>query len=379
MSKKVLIVYTNYGTGHFMAAKAIEEYLIHHYSDYKIKLLDPLSFSRPIINKFFAKMGKLVATKFRKFRLKMYQKKMYQNYFYKSKFDIFCIWLFWTKKLKKKLLEINPDIIISTQVGPTGLLASHKQLLQIKIISVFTDYGIHRMYTSPHELVDLFCVPTKDIQQQMIRIGISENKIIVTGIPVRTSFLEDKINKKEFTHQYQLVENQPILLFLCGGGLGYDNAFVYFKELLKSDYSFSYLFVAGQNEQLFTSAKKLANQYKKTGKIFGYVKEIDQLMKVSDFIIGKPGGIMTSEALNLSVPVCAIAPIPGQEIQNALFIEQNQFGLYIKNIQEFRIFLEKLKNKQIKRSYYSNNITKRFEKFSFDIFNIINDHVRKEK
>ncbi len=367
MPKKVLIVYTNYGTGHFMAAKAIEEYLINHYPDYKVELLDPLSFSRPIINRFFAKMGKLVATKFRKFRLKMYQKKMYQNYFYKSRFDTFCIWLFWTKKLKRKLLKMNPDIIISTQVGPTGLLASHKQFLQAKVISVFTDYGIHRMYTSPHELIDMFCVPTKDIQNQMIKIGISKHKITVTGIPVRLNFLENKINKKSLIRQYQLVENQPILLFLCGGGLGYDNAFVYFKELLKSDYSFSYLFIAGQNKQLFTSAKKLAGQYKKTGKIFEYVKEIDQLMKISDLVIGKPGGIMTSEALNLGIPVCAIAPIPGQEIQNAIFIEKNQFGLYIKNIQEFRLFLDQLKNKQIKLSHYSNNIKKKFENFSFDI------------
>ena len=64
MAKNVLILYTNYGTGHYMAAKAIEEYIKDNYKDYIVQVLDPLSFSRPIINKLFAKIGKIAATKF---------------------------------------------------------------------------------------------------------------------------------------------------------------------------------------------------------------------------------------------------------------------------------------------------------------------------
>ena len=64
-------------------------------------------------------------------------------------------------------------------------------------------------------------------------------------------------------------------------------------------------------------------------------------------IFGKPGGIMTSEALNLNVPICAIEPIPGQEINNANFISQNKFGFYIKNLQEFEKFLTDLEKGKI--------------------------------
>ncbi len=357
MKKNILIVYTNYGTGHYMAAKAIEENLKKRYKDYHIEILDPLSYSRPIINKLFGKIGKFLATKFRKFRKKLYDKKMYQNYMKNDLFFKFCIHLFWTKKLKNKLLSLNPDIVISTQVGPTGLIAAKKDLFHIKLISVFTDYGIHRMYTVAHEFIDIFCVPTTKIKRKLIEIGIDKDKIKVTGIPVHENFVlqERKIYKPE----------KPLFLFMCGGGLGYENAFKYFEIMLKSKYDFNYIFVSGKNKTLIEKAKRASEKYKKEGQVLGYVENMDELLKSTTMILGKPGGIMTSEALNLSVPVCAIEPIPGQEINNAKFISENNFGFYIKDLKEFELFLENLEKKKIDLEKYSENIKINFEPFNF--------------
>lgn len=364
--KNVLILYTNYGTGHYMAAKAIEEYIINNYPNYNVEVLDALSYSRPFINRIFAKTGKVVATKFRRFRGKLYKKKMYNNYLKNSYFYKLCIKIFWTKKLEKKLLEINPNIIISTQVGPTGLIASNKHLFEAKLISVFTDYGIHRMYTVAHKFIDIFCVPDNSIKKKMIDIGIDKNKIEVTGIPVRAKFLVgDNYNKDKFIKEYQLLNNKPIFLFICGGGLGYDNAFIYFEKLLQLDYEFSYIFVAGKNESLFNRAEKLASKYNKCGKICGYVDGIEKLIKCSDMVFGKPGGIVTSETLNSGVPLCAIAPIPGQETNNAMFIDNKKYGFYIKNLDEFNDFLDNLKSNKIDLEKYKKNINNNFKKFSF--------------
>ena len=339
MKKNILILYTNYGTGHYMAAKALEEHVKTNYKNYNVQLLDPLSYSRPIINKLFAKVGNIVSTKFRKFRGKLYKKEMYQNYLKNSYFFTFCTKLFWTKKLHKKITDFNPNIIISTQVGPTGLIAAHKNLFDIKLISVFTDYGLHRMYTVAHELIDIFCVPNKDIEKQMINIGITKEK--------------------------------PILLFICGGGLGYSNAFTYFEKMLQTNYDFSYIFISGRNNNLAKKATKIASKYNKHGKVLGYVENIDEFIKSSTLVLGKPGGIVTSETLNSEVPLCAIEPIPGQETNNALFISNNQFGFYITSIKNFEIFLETLKTNKINLDNYKKNIKNKFQKFNFiDLKNI---------
>ena len=176
--KKILIIYTNYGTGHKMVAKALKDKIEKIEANSEVIMLDILSYSRPIINKFFAKTGKIVATKFRNFRKKLYDKKMYSKFNKKSRFYDFCIKLFWTKRIKNKLKQINADIIISTQVGPTGLIAGNKDFFpNIKLISVITDYGLHNMYTLYNEKIDEFYVPTKEIKQELANIGINKNKI----------------------------------------------------------------------------------------------------------------------------------------------------------------------------------------------------------
>ncbi|MDE6292822.1 MAG: hypothetical protein K2L98_03990, partial [Bacilli bacterium] len=177
--KKALVLYTNYGTGHYKAALAIEEYLVNNYKDIEVYLMDPLTLGRPFINKIFANVGKIFATRLRWLRKHIYKNKMYRNYFKRFWFYDFCIKLFFTKKVKREILRIDPDVIISTQVGPTGIIAANKTEFRAKLISVLTDYGIHRMFTVAHEFVAIFWVPTDKVKEEMVNLGINEDKIVV--------------------------------------------------------------------------------------------------------------------------------------------------------------------------------------------------------
>lgn len=364
--KKILILYTMYGTGHYMAAKGIEDDLRERYPNYKVELFDPFSYAYPKINKLFAGVGRLMATRLRKFRNLIYKKTMYQNYTKNFWYMNLGVKFFWTKKLKNKLLEFNPDIIISTQVGPTAVIAEHKDLFDAKLVVVYTDYGVHRLYVLPHKDVDLFCVPTDGIKNEMIDLGVDKNKIKVTGIPVCKKFRKkDTILKKVEIITKKVTKIKPTFLFVCGGGMGYDNAFTYFEFLLQSKYEFKYIFVAGRNEELVKRATELANKHKKKGKIYGYVKNMDELMYSSDMVIGKPGGIITSECLNTITPLCAVEPIPGQEIKNSLFVNDNKFGFYIESKEKFMDLLKDIDSGKIKLDDYRKNIKKNFVKFSF--------------
>lgn len=368
MPKNILILYTSYGTGHYMAAQAIAEHLAAKFPEANIKVLDPLTFSRPFINRIFAWTGRLVATRFRHFRSKLYKRKMYRDYFKPSRFMNFCTKFFWTHKLQKFLVDFYPDFIISTQVGPTGLIAAHKHLFHAPLISVFTDYGVHRYYTVCHNLVDLFFVPTAEIQQQMINLGIPESKLRVTGIPVRAAFLQSSRTKKCPS------EGLPVFLFVCGGGQGYINAFEYFKQLLDLSYPCSYIFVAGHNCRLLKKAERLAKHAQTMGQVLGFVNDLDELMQQSSLVFGKPGGLLTSEALSLGAPFCALSPIPGQESLNAKFLVDHYFGFAPANIAEFQSLLKRLETNEIDLNSYRKTIHDNFHKFSFpdEVLNKIN-------
>ena len=53
-------------------------------------------------------------------------------------------------------------------------------------------------------------------------------------------------------------------------------------------------------------------------------------MHISDLVITKPGGLTTSESLACNLPLIIINPIPGQEEENAEFLEKVGVAIWIK-------------------------------------------------
>ena len=49
----------------------------------------------------------------------------------------------------------------------------------------------------------------------------------------------------------------------------------------------------------------------------GFTTQMDRFMAAADLLVGKAGGLTTSEALARHLPMALIEPIPGQEFRNA--------------------------------------------------------------
>ena len=50
----------------------------------------------------------------------------------------------------------------------------------------------------------------------------------------------------------------------------------------------------------------------------GFTTEMDQYMAAANLLVGKAGGLTTSEALARHLPMTLIEPIPGQEFRNVM-------------------------------------------------------------
>ena len=53
-------------------------------------------------------------------------------------------------------------------------------------------------------------------------------------------------------------------------------------------------------------------------------------MSISNLVVTKPGGMTTTESLASHLPMVIINPIPGQEEENAEFLESKGVGIWIK-------------------------------------------------
>ena len=63
--------------------------------------------------------------------------------------------------------------------------------------------------------------------------------------------------------------------------------------------------------------------------VYGFVDNVDVFMDASDCLIGKPGGLTTSEALAKELPMIMVDPIPGQEERNVEFLLNNGLALSV--------------------------------------------------
>jgi processive 1,2-diacylglycerol beta-glucosyltransferase len=119
---------------------------------------------------------------------------------------------------------------------------------------------------------------------------------------------------------------RPVLLVLAGG-LGLPMLKKSVQTLFHLNRPVQIITVAGKNEALRRRLDKFAppdhirliNQ--------GYVRNMHELLTVSDLVITKPGGLTVSECLAKRRPMLLYAPIPGQEERNADFALRHELAM----------------------------------------------------
>ena len=77
-------------------------------------------------------------------------------------------------------------------------------------------------------------------------------------------------------------------------------------------------------------------------KPFGYTLEMDELMTASDLVIGKPGGLTTSEALAKGLVFVIVNPIPGQEERNSDHLLEASVAIRSNNLPTLSYKLDRL-------------------------------------
>ncbi|WP_339229333.1 glycosyltransferase [Oceanobacillus sp. FSL K6-2867] len=320
-NSRILILTGSYGNGHLKVSKTLKETLMAYGCNEVIES-DLYLEAHPLLTK---------ATKFLYIKSFTYGQKLYGSFYYAgnkeksiSPFDF--INYYGRKTLANLVKEFNPDIIINTfpmTVVPEFLKKTGSPL---PMVNVLTDFGLHNNWI--HEEIGRYYVASEDLKAEMIRKGIPSDKIKVTGIPIQSSFEED-YDKDVLLESYGLNKNMPVTL-LAAGAHGVLKNMVDIVDRLLAIKNNQVIIVCGHNKKLKMS---LTNKFGENNhvKILGYTNNMDDLMKLSNVMITKPGGITLSEALAVQVPLILYRSVPGQERENALFFERKGACINVDN------------------------------------------------
>jgi len=143
-------------------------------------------------------------------------------------------------------------------------------------------------------------------------------RIQVSGIPIHPVFALTA-DRGRLQGKHGVSAAAPLLLVLCGGfGVGPVEALV--RTLLASVGSAQMVIVAGRNEALRRRLERLTASARDRVRVLGFTTEMNEWMALADLAVTKPGGLTTSEALALGLPLVVANAIPGQETRNATML-----------------------------------------------------------
>ncbi len=224
-----------------------------------------------------------------------------------------------SKKLQSLLDEFAPDTVVCTQGFACGVMASWKRSNKRdtpRLVGVLTDFVAHRYWADSQ--VDLYIVPTDEIRHSLVGQGVAAERIQVTGIPISSRF-QGSSDREAVLAGIGLKPGLPKIL-LMGGSLGLGPMKSVIRKLDKLPQPFEIIVVTGKNNELQRSLSKRGRKLRHETRILGFVDNIHELMDVVEFIITKPGGITTAEALVKQLPMIIVSPIPGQEAKNTQYL-----------------------------------------------------------
>ena len=343
--KKIIIFYASYGGGHLSAAKAIQNNLEKNNKNMNIELIDCMKYINKTIEKITTNAYKEMAKKAPWAWGKMYydsQKPALAHISSKAN-------SFMAIKLLKLLRDKKPDIIVSTHPFGSQMCSylKRKGKINSKIVTIMTDFKSHDQWLVGADFTDYFFVSNNELRSELIEKSISENKIIVSGIPVSERFLK-KFDKDKIINDLKFNKNKKIILFFGGGefGLGKQTTLDIFSCLVKNHPNTQIIAISGKNEYMKSNFEKIVSENSRENdvKIFEYSNQIPEFMSISDLVITKPGGLTVSESMVSHVPMIIINPIPGQEEENAEFLEKNKVAKWLKKDDDIDFTLNILLN-----------------------------------
>ena len=330
--KKVLIFYASYGGGHLSAAKSIKSFIDDNYNDVETLMVDCVKYVDKVFEKITTSAYKEMAIK-----APWAWKKVYDN----AQSGLLCkVSNDANKMMSKKLLKLfddfKPDIVISTHPFSSQMttILKKKGKINCPLATILTDYAPHEQWLVNTEYVDYIFVSNDNMKDLIIKNdNIPANKIFVTGIPISNRFSE-YFDKDNIYEQFGLSKTKKTILFFAGGeyGLGKARTVAILDILAKSKYDIQVIAIAGKNPKIENSFNKVVinNNKQDSIKVLPFTDKVPELMAISDLVITKPGGLTTSESLASGLPIVVINPIPGQEEENAKFLEDSGVAIWIR-------------------------------------------------
>ncbi len=320
---KILIFTASAGNGHNSAAKRIAEKFKKEQPDSQIEIVDAYKSYATKLSNWIIEKGYYFACNH---LMNVY------NYFFRRKERLdpkvsdasgankqaYAI----MPGMLKKIYDFKPDLIVCTYFFTSIAMANIKRVYNIpaKVVSMTLDYEISPFWQCAKNGVDYMFLTHDEMIKPFRELGYNKEQLKVTGIPVSTDFFN--VNNKQECRKTLGLENNMFTLLVMKASFFPVSEKVLISQLKKITKPIQVVIVNGNSKKSQMKIEKLLGKNKLIHKVFniGYTNKIPEYLCACDIVLGKAGGLTTTETLATGRPSLIINKLPQQEIYNCNYM-----------------------------------------------------------
>jgi processive 1,2-diacylglycerol beta-glucosyltransferase len=225
------------------------------------------------------------------------------------------------RRVEQYLAADRFDLIVNTHfVGASviGRMIRQGRLKTPQVI-VVTDIEVHRLWYAQD--VEHWFAPSQYSAQPLRRWGIGEDRISVTGIPIRSKWTAP-LDRRRVLADWNLPAGRPIVVltggteFVCGAVVRIA------RGIMQACPDCCLVVLAGRNKKLLEQLSRLGEPADRLAAL-SFTDRAHELVEVCRLMVTKPGGVTTAECLAKGTPMVFLKSTPGHEAGNAEFLAHN--------------------------------------------------------
>lgn len=222
-------------------------------------------------------------------------------------------------RARRLLATYRPRVVVCFYPVPATVMAQLKADGETgaALVTVITDQTVHSQWLHPG--TDLYLVGSNQVRDGLIARGIPPERVVATGIPVSPAFARTR-TAVEARRALNLDQHLPVVIVTSGAQGMFRGASSLCHGLVRSPVTMQVVVIAGHNERLRARVARATAGGPNPALVLGFVSNMAEWMAAADLLVGKAGGLTTTEALARNLPMVIINPIPGQEEANTDFL-----------------------------------------------------------
>ncbi len=230
--------------------------------------------------------------------------------------------------LKRLVSKTGARALVAPHFYGAGVLGYYKEQEPRAFTAVvLTDYVPHPIGVPTN--LDLYVVADDAAAELVTKLGVPEERIHPTGIPIDPVFEEPAGAAEARRDILKLEEDDLPVVLVMGGGLGGGDLEEAVSLLLQASEAMHLVVLCGSNERSRGRLERLARTRDQKATFLAFTDRVRDLMAAGTVLVTKPGGMSCTEALAMGLPQVLYHPIPGQEEDNAAAMVRYGAGVMV--------------------------------------------------